>query len=74
MTYEEKYKELGQELNNKAGQYLKAEEELSSDGFLDMNKYFSLKKEWQLAFNNFYGFLSLFNKSGAEPHDVFATS
>lgn len=75
MTYQEYFEKVQKEFSEKAETYFKMETELSKiNGFgdlLDLTNYYTAKSEWQIASNNYYGFLGLIKNLNIKPEDEF---
>lgn len=73
MTYQQLFEKLQKELAEKADVYLRMEKEVAQvKGFGDMGdlmEYRKAKGEWQVASNNYWGFLANIRGRDINPND-----
>lgn len=75
MTYQEYYNILYKEYEEASANFLKLDKELSQTrGFGDFEsvpEYLQAKIKWQIATNNYWGFLSSIRGKNINPDDIF---
>ena len=73
MTYQQYYEQLYKEYAEASDEFLKLDKELSStQGFGNLmtnQKYVLAHKRWQIATNNYWGFLSFVKGKNINPSD-----
>ena len=74
MTYQEYYSQLYKEYEEASANFLKLDKELSQTrGFGNsetLPEYLEAKTKWQIATNNYWGFLSSIKGKNINPNDI----